>query len=112
MHTIQEGTSTIISCISTGAPPPVISWTLDDQPVPFQSVYTRTEGQVSLRRNPSAHGANSFIADFSLGATTSDLLVVNAQYPDHDGVYACTGSNQENSSSALISIQVTGMILH
>ena len=93
--------------MSTGAPTPAISWTLDGRPAPFQSVNTHREGQVLLRRNQSA---NSFMADFSLGATNSNLLVVNAQYPDHDGVYVCTGSNQENSSSALISIQVTGMI--
>lgn len=107
--TIQEGNSVTISCISTGAPTPSISWELDGQPVPFQSVDTPTEGQVSLRRVQSANGSNSFIADISLGTTTSNLLIVNAQYPDHDGVYTCSGSNQENSSSALISIQVTGM---
>ena len=107
--TIQEGNSVTISCISTGAPTPSVFWELDGQPVPFQSVDTLTEGQVSLQRHQSANSSNSFIADISLGTTTSNLLVVNAQYPDHDGVYTCFGSNQENSSSALISIQVTGM---
>ena len=77
--------------------------------MPFQSVDTVTDGQVSLLRDQSAHSSSNFIVDISLGSTTSQLLVVNAQYPDHDGVYTCIGSNQENSSSALISIQVVGM---
>ena len=110
--TIQEGGSVTISCTSTGAPVPSISWELNGQPVPFQSVNIRTEGHVSLRRNQNAHGSNSFVPDITLGTTTSNLLIENAQYPDHNGVYACIGSNQENSSRALISIQVTGMVIH
>ena len=74
----------------------------------FQTVDTVTDGQVSLRRDQTSRSSNNFVVDISLGSTTSKLLVENAQYPDHDGIYACTGSNQENSSTALINIQVIG----
>lgn len=105
---VREGDSVTISCVSTGAPTPHILWTLDGQPGPFQSSEIIVEGGNALvRSDPSDH--NSPLIPESLSTITSNLLVMSAQYPDHDGVYVCTGSNDKsmvNISHAIINIQV------
>ena len=78
-----EGSSVTISCISTGAPTPSVSWELDDQPVPFQSTETREQSTVTLHPGDFS---SPFVPNIVLGRVTSNLLVVNPQYPDHDGV--------------------------
>ena len=54
--------------------------------------------------------ANDFTVD--PGSITSELHIVSASYPDHDGVYACVGVSSEDavfsSSSAFITVQVQG----
>ena len=105
-----EGSSVTISCISTGAPTPSVSWELDGQPVPFQSTETREQSTVTLSLHPGDFGS-PFVLNTVLGRVTSNLLVVNPQYPDHDGVYTCIGSNDDsmiNTSSAVINVQVIG----
>jgi hypothetical protein len=107
---VREGNSAKISCISTGAPTPSISWELDGQPVSFQSNEIVVEGGNTLARSDPNDPDSPFIPE-SLSTITSNLLVVNAQYPDHEGVYVCTGSNDKsmiNISSAMINIQVVG----
>ena len=103
-----EGSSVTISCISTGAPTPSVSWKLDGQPVPFQS--TETREQITVTLHPGDFGS-PFVLNIVLGRVTSNLLVANPQYPDHDGVYTCIGSNDDsmiNTSSAVINVQVIG----
>ena len=89
-----------------------MSWTLDGRPVPFQSTETVTNREVSLVRSDPNDPNSPFIPDSdSLGTIISHLFVVNAQYPDHDGVYTCTGSNDVsmiNISSAMINVHVHG----
>ena len=107
---VREGDSATISCISTGIPTPSISWVLDGQPAPFQSmeITIDIEGRNTLIRSDPSDPASPLIPE-SLSIITSNLLVVNAQYPDHDGVYVCTGSNDQsmvNISRAMINIQV------
>ena len=54
--------------------------------------------------------ASQFIVD--PGSITSELYIVSASYPDHDGEYTCVGVNSEDaiftSSSAFITVQVQG----
>ena len=74
----------------------------------FQSMENVMQGQTTLIRDPLNF---NFVANIVLGTITSDLLVENAQYPDHDGVYTCIGSNNNlmiNISSAMINVQVIG----
>ena len=107
--TIRERHSITISCISTGAPTPSISWTLNDQPAPFQSTEIVQEGQTMLVRSDPNDPNSPLIP--TLSTITSNLLLMNVQYPDHDGVYTCTGSNDIsviNSSSDTINVQVIG----
>ena len=109
--TVGEGNSVTITCNSTGAPTPSISWELDGQPVPFQSVETIMEGQSTLVRSDPNNQNNSLVPNIISSMVTSDLLIVGAQYPDHDGVYTCTGSNDIsmiNISSAMINVQIVG----
>ena len=54
--------------------------------------------------------ANDFTVD--PGSITSELHIVSASYPDHDGEYSCVGVNSEDAvftnSSAFITVQVQG----
>ena len=109
---VREGNSVTILCISTGAPTPSISWELDGHPAPFQSTEKVTEGQatISLVFDEDRHNRVPYF-DIISSTITSDLLIENAQYPDHDGVYTCTGSNDKlmiNISSDMINVQVIG----
>lgn len=66
------------------------------------------QGQATLVHDPLSF---NFVPSIVLGTITSDLLIENAQYPDHDGVYTCIGSNDDlliNISSAMINVQVIG----
>ena len=87
--TVVEGNSVIISCSSTGAPTPTITWHLDDQLAPFTSSESVTEPQITLVRRD----ADSFTPDVVNGDIISNLYIVDAQYPNHDGIYTCIGSN-------------------
>jgi hypothetical protein len=107
---VREGHSFTISCISTGIPTPSVSWILNRQPVPFQSKDIIVEEGITLVRSDPNEPNSPFIPQ-SLSTITSNLLVINAQYPDQEGVYVCTGSNDKsmiNISSAMINIQVVG----
>ena len=91
-----EGSAITISCISTGAPTPSVSWELNGQPVPFQSTQAREQSIVTLVRGNPGDPHSPLVPNIILGRVTSNLLVVNAQYPDHDGVYTCIGSNDDS----------------
>ena len=105
--TVGEGNSVTIS---TGAPVPSITWMLNGQPVTFDSSETiTTSGTQLVRRNPN--DPNSEFIPVSISNTVSSLTISNAQYPDHDGNYTCTGTNDDEmiiSSSDTISVQVIG----
>ena len=108
--TVVEGNSVTISCNSTGAPVPSITWMLNGQPVTFNSSETITTSETQLvRRNPN--DPNTEFIPVSISSTVSSLRINNAQYPDHDGNYTCTGTNDDemmSSSSDTISVQVIG----
>lgn len=95
---MHEGESINITCISFGVPVPTISWSFNGQATHFsptdQSFDVSVSGDV-----------------VTLGSTMSSLLIVNAQYPDNDGTYICTGSNtQSGASSSMINVEVLGML--
>jgi len=76
-----------------------MTWTINNQPTSFSQTDTTT--------NP----ANTN----TLGYVTSTLHIANAQYPEHNGVYTCTGANiilnSSNTDSANITVQVRGKLL-
>jgi hypothetical protein len=79
--------------------------------VPFQSVETIAQGQSTLVRSDPNDQNSPLILNTVPSTITSDLLVVNAQYPNHDGLYTCMGFNDIsmiNISSAIINVQVIG----
>ena len=112
--TVFEGSSVIISCTSTGAPTPTITWELNNDTAPFTSTTTEIESQGTLARNEDGTLIRNDDGNFVLNTLTtiiSDLQIINAQYPDHDGDYTCIGSNDNqmiNTSSATITVQVLG----
>ena len=87
--TIMEGDSVNISCNSVGNPLPSIRWRLGMNDAPF--------GQVTESTPLNYTGGTITEAfSFTAGDTTSTLLIVNAVYPDHSGVYECVGVNSHD----------------
>lgn len=79
--------------------------------MPFQPVENITQGHGALVRSDPNNPRSAFVLNVISSTITSDLLVVNAQYPNHDGVYTCIGFNDIsmiNISSATINVQVIG----
>ena len=90
-----------ISCRSVGVPVPNITWVINNRTNEF--IQTDTYKDTIISRDPT---------DLSPDTIMSTLHIVNASYPDHDGVYFCTGTNNLTSpvasSSAYITVQVHG----
>ena len=105
--TVSEGMSVIISCISTGAPAPSIIWMRKGQIVSFITADITTKESAGVSQNERGE----LVPIILLGNIISSLQIANAQYPDHDGVYTCVGTNDDkmvNTSSADITVQVLG----
>ena len=106
---LSEGENVNISCSSAGVPIPTITWTLQDQPSTFEQIDVQTDIVVLYVRDVN----DDLVPDITPGSLESTLQIVNAQYPAHDGVYQCTGSNshagQNFSQSITITVQVQGM---
>ena len=106
---ILEGGSTDISCISVGAPAPSITWELDNQIVSFEQTDNVTQFEATL--TGTIGGQRDVVV--TPGNIVSDLHIESARYPDHDGVYACIGTNSGDlnvaSSSATVAVQVQGI---
>ena len=109
---ILEGGSTDISCRSVGAPAPSIIWELDNQIVSFEQTDTVTQFEATLTGTVSGQRGT----DVAPGNIISDLHIVSARYPDHDGVYTCIGTNSGDlnvaSSSANVAVQVQGITVN
>ena len=105
---LSEGDNVNISCSSAGVPIPTITWTLRNQPTHFQQIDVQTDTVILFVRDDN----DDLVADVTPGSLESTLQIVNAQYPAHDGVYQCTGSNshagQNFSQSVTITVQVQG----
>ncbi len=104
---ISKGGSADISCTSVGAPVPSITWQLNNQTTSFQQTDTETPFEASLTRN-----VENLMFYLIPGSIKSTLHIVNARYPDRDGVYTCIGTNSNDltvpSSSVSITVQVNG----
>ena len=74
----------------------------------FEQINVLTDVAILFVRDDN----NFLVADITPGSLESTLQIVNAQYPAHDGVYQCTGSNshagQNFSQSVTITVQVQG----
>lgn len=108
--TVLEGGSINISCTSSGAPTPTITWLLDGQSQSFSLSEIESGARVTEipRQNPEIEPLEF---DVTLGSITSNLRIVNATYPADDGNYTCIGTNDEEMvtvSSAAITVQVHG----
>ena len=102
---IFEGRNVNISCASSGVPVPTISWHFNDMVAPFNHTDTFT--------NFSAFAYSSKSPPvITYGRTVSNLQLKNIQYPAHNGVYVCVGSNSHKNvvtvSSANISVIILG----
>ena len=98
-----------VSCKSTGGPVPTITWTFNNQPTTFSQTDDITQATTQIsRENPN----NPTITP---GNVISTLHIVDALYPNHDGVYTCTGINSMDvsttTSSVNITVQVQGMLV-
>ena len=96
-----------------GAPAPSITWKLDNQVVSFEQTDTVTQFEATLTGTEEGQ-RDVLIA--TPGSIISKLHIVSARYPDHDGVYTCIGTNSGDlnvaSSTATISVQVQGRVMH
>ena len=110
MVRVVEGNSITISCTSIGAPIPSITWEFNGQSMSFNTTNTVTPSWIELvRRNPDS--SDDGLIPIAISNIISNLSLVNVQYPEHDGVYTCIGSNDVqmmNSTSDDIIVQVVG----
>ena len=99
-----------ITCRSEGAPVPSITWEFNNSISTFEQSDTETPFEVTVTGGAGDRGA---IID--PGSIVSDLRIVTARYPDHDGVYTCIGTNARDlevaSSSAVVAVEVHGKYL-
>ena len=100
---VSEGGSINISCTSTGAPVPSITWVLNNQP----TNYSQTD-IVKDNHDYTATGIPGYVV--------SILHIVHAQYEVHVGVYECISKNSVDESTdqyaAKITVQVNGMYIY
>ena len=108
---ILEGGSADISCNPVGAPAPSITWELDNQIVSFEQTDNVTQFEATLTGTVGGQRDT----DVTPGNIISDLHIVSARYPDHNGVYTCIGTNSDDlsvaSSSATVAVQVQSITL-
>ena len=104
MLSVLEGGSLRLSCTSSGAPTPTIVWEMNGQSAQLNTTEVITQPQVQFVGAPGG----GLAPDITLGNITSEVLIVNAQYPYANGAYTCIGSNDdfETNSSALILVHV------
>ena len=108
--TVVEGNTVTISCVSRGAPTPSVTWEFNGEVTLFVPSNVVDEFSTVLVRDSNGN----IQPDITLGSITSNLMIVNAQYPDHDGVYTCIGSNDAqlvNYSTSSITVQVQGIYI-
>ena len=100
---VMEGGSVNISCTSTGVPTPTISWTLNNMAAPFNHTDSSTEFR--------AYSPSSQVAVITEGSVVSTLQLESPQYPAHEGVYVCEGSNTHAGSTSTSSVSISVLVL-
>ena len=104
---IYESNSVDISCLSVGAPVPTVTWELNNQ----AAAYAQTDIMTQYEANVIGDVGNIRV-DVIPGNTLSTHHIVNARFPDDDGVYTCVGSNSDDppvTSNASVTVHVYGM---
>ena len=104
---ILETNSVDISCVSVGAPVPSVTWQFNNQ----TTVHSQTDVVTQYEATVTGDVGNIGV-DVIPGNIVSTLHIVNARYPDDDGVYTCIGTNSDDSSdvsSVSITVHVYGM---
>uniref|UniRef100_A0A8B9NF35 Cell adhesion molecule DSCAML1 n=1 Tax=Accipiter nisus TaxID=211598 RepID=A0A8B9NF35_9AVES len=86
---VNPGEQFSLMCAAKGAPPPTITWALDDEPIP----------------RDSGHRTNQYT--MSDGTTVSHMNVTSPQIKD-GGVYRCTARNSVGSAEYQARINVRG----
>ena len=107
---VVEENSITISCTSSGAPTPTITWLLDGQPSSITPSETQSDASVVQLPRPNPD-VDPLEFDITPGSIMSSLGIVDARYPTDDGDYTCVGTNDEqmiNVSSVVITVQVHG----
>ena len=90
---VNPGEQFSLMCAAKGAPPPTITWALDDEPIV----------------RDGSHRTNQYT--MSDGTTISHMNVTGPQIRD-GGVYRCTARNSEGSAEYQARINVRGACLH
>ncbi|NWV69550.1 DSCL1 protein, partial [Malurus elegans] len=86
---VNPGEQFSLMCAAKGAPPPTVTWALDDEPIP----------------RDSGHRSNQYT--MSDGTTVSHMNVTSPQIKD-GGVYRCTARNSVGSAEYQARINVRG----
>ncbi|NXK63881.1 DSCL1 protein, partial [Sylvietta virens] len=86
---VNPGEQFSLMCAAKGAPPPTVTWALDDEPIP----------------RDSGHRSNQYT--MSDGTTVSHMNVTGPQIKD-GGVYRCTARNSVGSAEYQARINVRG----
>uniref|UniRef100_A0A8C3N737 Cell adhesion molecule DSCAML1 n=2 Tax=Geospiza parvula TaxID=87175 RepID=A0A8C3N737_GEOPR len=86
---VNPGEQFSLMCAAKGAPPPTVTWALDDEPIP----------------RDSGHRSNQYT--MSDGTTVSHMNVSSPQIKD-GGVYRCTARNSVGSAEYQARINVRG----
>ena len=103
---VVEGGSVNISCISTGVPVPIITWKLNNLITSFSQTDVSTDFSARVIRQ-----GETLVPEVTSGNIVSTLHIEGAQYPAHNGIYECIGTDPDNtsvSSIAMITVQVEG----
>ena len=89
---VNPGEQFSLMCAAKGAPPPTVTWALDDEPIP----------------RDNGHRTNQYT--MSDGTTVSHMNVTSPQIKD-GGVYRCTARNSVGSAEYQARINVRGACL-
>ena len=90
---VNPGEQFSLMCAAKGAPPPTVTWALDDEPIV----------------RDGSHRTNQYT--MSDGTTISHMNVTGPQIRD-GGVYRCTARNSVGSAEYQARINVRGACLH
>jgi len=93
--TLLKGSNVDISCTSSGGPIPTVAWIINNSSTDFS--------QTDVITNPTDETTPGYVV--------STLHVVNAQFPEHNGMFICTGTNiisgtpRTDSANIILKIQ-------